>query len=41
MSTTNMKQIEVDKIGSATSPLNLARTVTIVPCETARRGPAM
>src|SRR5256714_2930742 len=24
-------QIEIDKIGSATSPLNLARTVTIVP----------
>src|SRR5687767_15955617 len=34
-----MKQIEIDKIGSATSPLNLARTVTIVPSNgTARAG---
>src|SRR5256714_3893077 len=30
-------QIEIDKIGSATSPLNLARTVTIVPSNGAPR----
>ncbi|MGQ0761729.1 MAG: hypothetical protein ACT4OT_06890 [Acidobacteriota bacterium] len=34
-----MKQIEIDKIGSATSPLSLPRTVTIVPSNgTARAG---
>src|SRR5437764_10199780 len=34
-----MNQIEVDKIGSATSPLNLSRTVSIVPSNgTARAG---
>ncbi len=34
-----MSQIEIDKIGSATSPLNLPRTVTIVPANgTARAG---
>src|ERR1700752_161500 len=34
-----MKQIEIDKIGSATSPLNLSRTVSIVPSNgTARAG---
>src|ERR1043165_9499055 len=33
------RQIEIDKIGSATSPLNLARTVAIVPSNgTARAG---
>src|SRR5436309_11557862 len=26
-----MNQIEVDKIGSATSPLNLSRTISVVP----------
>src|SRR5581483_3430946 len=35
----DMSQIEIDKIGSATSPLNLPRTVTIVPANgTARAG---
>src|SRR5437667_7814665 len=34
-----ISQIEVDKIGSATSPLNLSRTVSIVPSNgTARAG---
>ena len=34
-----LMQIEIDKIGSATSPLNLARTVAIVPSNgTARAG---
>lgn len=34
-----MKHIEIDKIGSATSPVNLPRTVTIVPANgTARAG---
>jgi len=34
-----MQQIEVDKIGSATSPLNLPRTLSIVPLnETAKAG---
>ncbi|HEY8203985.1 MAG TPA: hypothetical protein VIF81_04585 [Pyrinomonadaceae bacterium] len=32
-----MKQIEVDKIGSATSPLGLSRTVSIVPSNGAAR----
>src|SRR5205809_5118880 len=34
---TEVKQIEVDKIGSATSPLNLPRTLSIVPSNGAAR----